>query len=473
IYPEVLILCIHSCTSPIGLISEILNKSMRVSFFAIVFLVCMPLALCTTKRTLVLLENLSFRESFSQYFKLLRDKGFELSFRTADDSTLTLTKYGEFLYDNLIIFAPSVREFGGKLNTPAISDFVDNGGNLLVAGSSSIGEAVRELAAECGVEYDEEKTALIDHLRYDAKDTGRHTLVIADKRNLLDAPIIIGDNAKASLKPLLYRGVAMTADSANPLVLPILHADSTAYSFNPERSIDDYPNAVGQAALLIAGLQARNNARAVFVGSLEFFSDEFFGAAVEPADAAASGIAASELSGNRDLALSLSQWVFKQRGVLRFRDVKHSLAGESAPPEFYTVKDLVQYSITIDIYKPETGRWEPFQGSDVQLEFVRIDPFVRTNLRSDGKGTFRAEFQLPDVYGVYQFKVDYTRVGLTGLHSSTLVSVRPLRHTQYDRFIVAAYPYYVSAFSMMAGLFLFSFVFLYHRDEAAEHKKKE
>uniref|UniRef100_A0A1I8HV75 Dolichyl-diphosphooligosaccharide--protein glycosyltransferase 48 kDa subunit n=1 Tax=Macrostomum lignano TaxID=282301 RepID=A0A1I8HV75_9PLAT len=440
---------------------------MRVSFFAIVFLVCMPLALCTTKRTLVLLENLSFRESFSQYFKLLRDKGFELSFRTADDSTLTLTKYGEFLYDNLIIFAPSVREFGGKLNTPAISDFVDNGGNLLVAGSSSIGEAVRELAAECGVEYDEEKTALIDHLRYDAKDTGRHTLVIADKRNLLDAPIIIGDNAKASLKPLLYRGVAMTADSANPLVLPILHADSTAYSFNPERSIDDYPMLLARPLCSLPAcrlatmpgpfLLARWNS------SPTNSSEPLWSPPTPPL----------LLSGNRDLALSLSQWVFKQRGVLRFRDVKHSLAGESAPPEFYTVKDLVQYSITIDIYKPETGRWEPFQGSDVQLEFVRIDPFVRTNLRSDGKGTFRAEFQLPDVYGVYQFKVDYTRVGLTGLHSSTLVSVRPLRHTQYDRFIVAAYPYYVSAFSMMAGLFLFSFVFLYHRDEAAEHKKKE
>uniref|UniRef100_A0A1I8JQN9 Dolichyl-diphosphooligosaccharide--protein glycosyltransferase 48 kDa subunit n=1 Tax=Macrostomum lignano TaxID=282301 RepID=A0A1I8JQN9_9PLAT len=311
------------------------------------------------------------------------DKGFELSFRTADDSTLTLTKYGEFLYDNLIIFAPSVREFGGKLNTPAISDFVDNGGNLLVAGSSSIGEAVRELAAECGVEYDEEKTALIDHLRYDAKDTGRHTLVIADKRNLLDAPIIIGDNAKASLKPLLYRGVAMTADSANPLVLPILHADSTAYSFNPERSIDDYPMLLARPLCSLPACRLANNARAVFVGSLEFFSDEFFGAAVEPADAAASGIAASEPtcpSVNLLLKLAVKilkqshfaverqpgpgpvpvPVVFKQRGVLRFRDVKHSLAGESAPPEFYTVKDLVQYSITIDIYKPETGRWEPF-----------------------------------------------------------------------------------------------------------------
>jgi len=36
------------------------------------------------------------------------DRGFELTYKTADDSALALAKYGEYLYDNLIIFAPSV-----------------------------------------------------------------------------------------------------------------------------------------------------------------------------------------------------------------------------------------------------------------------------------------------------------------------------------------------------------------------------
>jgi oligosaccharyltransferase complex subunit beta len=36
------------------------------------------------------------------------DRGFDLTFKTADDSSLSLVKYGEFLYENLIIFAPSV-----------------------------------------------------------------------------------------------------------------------------------------------------------------------------------------------------------------------------------------------------------------------------------------------------------------------------------------------------------------------------
>jgi oligosaccharyltransferase complex subunit beta len=45
-----------------------------------------------------------------------------------------------------------------------------------------------------------------------------------------------------------------------------------------------YPHAVGQKTLLISALQARNNARVMFFGSIDFFSDEFFGAAVQNAN---------------------------------------------------------------------------------------------------------------------------------------------------------------------------------------------
>ena len=63
----------------------------------------------------------------------------------------------------------------------------------------------------------------------------------------------------------------------------------------------------------------------------------------------------------------------------------------------------------------------------MQLGFVRIDPFVRTTLNGIGnwlkiliydtynigigigigKGKYQAKFKIPDVYSVYQFKVDY------------------------------------------------------------------
>lgn len=117
-------------------------------------------------------------------------------------------------------------------------------------------------------------------------------------------------------------------------------------------------------------------------------------------------------------------------------------------------------------------------------------------LGSSPGGKYSVQFKLPDVYGVFQFKVDYNRLGYTHLYSSTQVSpllppstlgtlcpcapppcgqgpallpsqvsVRPLQHTQYERFIPSAYPYYASAFSMMLGLFIFSVVFLHMKEK--------
>lgn len=40
-------------------------------------------------------------------------------------------------------------------------------------------------------------------------------------------------------------------------------------------------------------------------------------------------------------------------------------------------------------------------------------------------GKYSVQFKLPDVYGVFQFKVDYNRLGYTHLQSSTQVSQSP------------------------------------------------
>ncbi|CAF5010518.1 unnamed protein product, partial [Rotaria sp. Silwood1] len=40
----------------------------------------------SSKRLLVLLDNLGIRESHSFYFKQLKDRGFEITFKSSDDS---------------------------------------------------------------------------------------------------------------------------------------------------------------------------------------------------------------------------------------------------------------------------------------------------------------------------------------------------------------------------------------------------
>uniref|UniRef100_A0A8D3DW70 Dolichyl-diphosphooligosaccharide--protein glycosyltransferase 48 kDa subunit n=1 Tax=Scophthalmus maximus TaxID=52904 RepID=A0A8D3DW70_SCOMX len=398
-------------------------------------------------KTLVLLDNLNIRDTHSMFFRSLADRGFDLAFKTADDPSLSLIKYGQFLYDHLIIFAPSVE---GKIYIYFLH-LIQNGVFTFMAC-----DPLRELGSECGIEFDEEKTAVIDHHNFDVSDPGEHTLIVAAPENLLKAPTIVG---KPTNKPVLFKGVGMVADPENPLVLDILTGSSTSYSFFPDRPISQYPHAVGKNTLLIAGLQARNNARVVFSGSLDFFSDSFFNSAVQKATP---GSPRHEQNGNMDLAEALSRWVFKEAGVLRVGAVTHHPVGETTPPAAYTITDLVEFSIVIEMLSE--GRWVPFDGDDIQLEFVRIDPFVRTYLKKNG-GKYSVQFTLPDVYGVFQFKVDYNRLGFTHLYSSTQVSVRPLQHTQYERFIPSAFPYYASVFSMMAGLFVFSIVFLHMKEK--------
>ena len=106
-----------------------------VGFFIstlVVLLACFDLTEAGGK-TLVLLDNANTKETHSIFFNSLKERGFDLVFRSADDSSLSLVKYGEFLYQHLVIFSPSVEEFGGSLNVRAIADFIDGGGNVLVA----------------------------------------------------------------------------------------------------------------------------------------------------------------------------------------------------------------------------------------------------------------------------------------------------------------------------------------------------
>ncbi|GAU98237.1 hypothetical protein RvY_09412 [Ramazzottius varieornatus] len=423
------------------------------------------------KKVLVLLDNQGIKDSHSRYFKALADNGFDLDYKQADSASLALVKYGERLYSHVLIFAPSVEEFGGQVKVESLANFVDDGGNILVAGGQNLGEAIRELTAEFGFELDDESTRVVDHFNYDTKlDDGTHTTIAVDSDLLLQAPTIVGSGTK---KPLLFRGVALLSDKENPLSLEVLRAPSTAYSTSTSRPASLFPAGVSSNIALIGAMQARNNARVVISGSMDFFSNAFFDAAVNGAETEGlSKKTQAQKSGNEELALALSLWAFQKSGVLKVGLVQHHRAGENSTPSDYTVKDNVEYSI--EITQRQGDRWIPFKGTDVFLEFVRIDPFVRTNMVAKD-GVFVSKFVVPDVYGVYQFKVDYDRLGYTHLFSTTQVSVRPYKHTEYERFIGSAYPYYLSAISMIAGTFVFVLVFNSYKDDdvVLSTKKKE
>jgi oligosaccharyltransferase complex subunit beta len=53
---------------------------------------------------------------------------------------------------------------------------------------------------------------------------------------LIDAPVVVGTR---NVAPLLYKGTGLVADRENPLVLQLLTASSSAYSYVPEQPVKE------------------------------------------------------------------------------------------------------------------------------------------------------------------------------------------------------------------------------------------
>eukprot|EP01121_Diplochlamys_sp_Union-15-3_P003498 TRINITY_DN1339_c0_g1_i3.p1 TRINITY_DN1339_c0_g1~~TRINITY_DN1339_c0_g1_i3.p1 ORF type:complete len:435 (-),score=81.64 TRINITY_DN1339_c0_g1_i3:60-1364(-) len=409
-------------------------------------------------RVLVLVDDLNIQNSHSIFFTQLKERGYHLSFFMADDPSLALTEYGEYLYDHLILFAPTVDEFGGIIDVHSILDFIDDGHNVLLAGDVGVSEVIREIASECGVQFDDEGTKVIDHLNFDVSDYdyGHEVIVIdpsTDKDQIFSNSVIIPQASK--LSPILYQGIGHSLEGS--LNFQILTGSKSAYSAIPGKALADNPQVVGKRTALVSALPARNNARVVVTGSLALFSDRYINSKVQKYGSNS----APRSSGNLEFVKQISTWVFKEAGVLRASNLKHHVKGQSQAPAIYTVNEEIVFSVDIEEWNGK--EWVPFVTNDVQLEFIMLDPYVRTFLKPDAKGHYSVEFKLPDVYGIFTFKLNYAKKGYTTLELIERVPVRPYRHNEYERFIPTAFPYYAGIFSMMIGLFFFSTFFLYSK----------
>jgi len=135
----------------------------------------------------------------------------------------------------------------------------------------------------------------------------------------------------------------------------------------------------------------------------------------------------------------------------------------------YRIKDDIVYSMIVE--EEVNGKWVPFVAHDMQMEFMMLDPYVRKTMTVDAStGRYTANFTAPDSYGIFKFRVLYRRMGYSVLHAETCVSIRPFKHNEYERFIFSAYPYYSSAFSAMAGFFVFGLFFLFSTEEKVKTK---
>jgi oligosaccharyltransferase complex subunit beta len=102
--------------------------------------------------------------SHSIFFDMLKSRGHLLTYLQAESPELSLKKFGDYLYDNLIFFAPSVEDLN-TISFDDIQEFASSGGNILMAVHGQLSGTVREFAESCGIEFDARGSAVIDHFQ--------------------------------------------------------------------------------------------------------------------------------------------------------------------------------------------------------------------------------------------------------------------------------------------------------------------
>ena len=191
---------------------------------------------------------------------------------------------------------------------------------LALSSEGSIPSAISSLLLEFDISLPTDKnTVTIDHFHYD-------TVSAADKHDVLLLPRpSSSDNVKRLFGGTglvaFPRAVAQTLGNESPLLNSIVSAKSTTYTYNSkdEAETSDDPFAVGNQIALVSTLQARNSARFTVFGSVEALENKWFEATARiPAGQKQKVV-------NRDFAKQVSEWAFKETGVLKVQSVSHYL----------------------------------------------------------------------------------------------------------------------------------------------------
>lgn len=152
-----------------------------------------------------------------------------------------------------------------QLNNVQLVNYVQKGGNMLIAVSSDVDDNVRALVSEFDIEVETEK--VFDHTQF----VEEHDL-IATTNVIAPASVIEKKHMEA---PILYSGVGLTVGN-NPFSTAILNAERDAFVAESYQKGADTSHPV----TLVGALQARNSARVTVVGSLDIFSDKLISSSV-------------------------------------------------------------------------------------------------------------------------------------------------------------------------------------------------
>lgn len=280
-------------------------RSVSLKSLAVVALSLLGLVLASTRtsaapRTLVLLDDNAIRSTHSNFFDDLAANGHQLSFVNVKEEMVDLKEHDNWLVDNVVVFAPSAEDLGTRTRVTDLVDFVDNGGSLLLASSSSLSEPLRALANHFGVDYDEDDSLLSD---------AAATLAAPATVELPLSSPVVAVSVSAAQGSGAVTGVEVSATVAfaglGQMVTPKSRFVKPVIVGNPTTVAGDL---TGSDISLVAAVQSLTGARALFAGSLALFSDAFY--AIKGAD-------------NAKVGRALAAWAVHDAAYLRVASATH------------------------------------------------------------------------------------------------------------------------------------------------------
>ncbi|KAF2807227.1 Dolichyl-diphosphooligosaccharide-protein glycosyltransferase 48kDa subunit [Mytilinidion resinicola] len=449
------------------------------SFLVLALLGAVQALSSSGSRLLVVLEELAEKDKYSEFWDDLRGRGYTLSFESPKNDKLSIFKHGERAYDHLILFPPKTKGLGPALTPKLLLEFLKKDGNVLLTLSADhpTPSAIVSLLLELDIHLPSDRnTLVVDHFNYDTVSAGeKHDVLLVPAPKALRADVKNYFEVDGTIA--VPRAVGQGLGNATPHLAPILRAGSSAYSYNPkdEAEIVEDPFAVGEQLSLVSAMQARNSARFTVVGSTEMLQNEWFDAKV-----GAVGGKEQTTTANRAFAAKVSEWTFKETGVLKVGRLQHYLnegkknVNESAVgvpehnPGIYRIKTDVSFTIELSEYtSTHLSPFTPPATDDVQLEFSMLSPFHRLSLtplaQTANSTIFGTSFVLPDQHGIFNFRVNYKRPFLTSVDEKRQVTVRHFAHDEWPRSwnISAAWVWVGGIWVTVAGWVAFVALWLY------------
>ena len=219
---------------------------------------------------------------------------------------------------------------GPSLTPKLLLDFINAEGNILLglSANSQTPAAISSLLLELDIHLPSDRSSVVvDHFSHDISSSSeKHDVLLLPRPQAIrpDVKNYFGEGGTL----VIPHAVGQSLGASSPLLAPILSARDTAYSYNPKDEVDtveDPTFATGTQISLISSMQARNSARFTILGSVDMLQNKWFDATVKPA--VESDWTTKTV--NREFAKQLTQWTFKETGVLKVQKTSHYLSSES------------------------------------------------------------------------------------------------------------------------------------------------